>query len=270
MMWFFSSLSTLSTDIIMSTSKTILFLGATGGVAFSALRRSLAAGHTCVALCRNPSTLSSKFPDPKPPSNLHIIEGNAHSIPDLTRCLTLSPPVTHVISSIGSWPSLSSPFSLADPQVCEKGMNSLIAAISSVRSSHDFLRNWYPRVVAVSSTGLSSVKRDIPLVYVPLYHVLLKQAHKDKKKMEDLLIGSGEEDWTIIRGSFYVEGKEGGKEKVVRAGKEDPVKKVVEREELGYTISREDVGRWIFEQLVQGDKDNGEYEWKKKVASITY
>ncbi|KAK4227784.1 hypothetical protein QBC38DRAFT_476986 [Podospora fimiseda] len=254
------------------SSKTILVLGATGGVAFSALRRSLAAGHTCIALCRNPSTLSSKFPDSKPPSNLHIIEGNAHSIPDLTRCLSLqgSTPVTHIISSIGSWPSLSSGFSLTDPQVCEKGMTSLLAAIAAVRSSSDNLKAWNPRIVAVSSTGLSSVKRDIPLLYVPLYHVLLKQAHKDKKKMEDLLIGSGEEDWTIIRASLYVDGKEGAKEKVIRAGKEDPVKKVVEREALGYTISREDVGRWIFEQLVEEKREKEEYEWKKRVASITY
>ncbi|KAK4167746.1 oxidoreductase AflX [Cladorrhinum sp. PSN259] len=255
-----------------SSPKTILVLGATGGVAFSALNRSLAAGHACVALARNPSTLSAKFPNSTPPPNLHIVEGNAHSISDLTRCLTLlATPVTHIISSIGSLPSMSSGFALADPQVCEKGMSALVAAISAARSSHESLKAWSPRIVAVSSTGLSSVQRDIPLPYVPLYHGLLRQAHKDKKKMEDLLIASGEEDWTIIRGSLYIEGKapaEGSKQKVIRAGKEDPVGMVVERKELGYTISRADVGRWIFEELVQ--EGQGQYEWKRRVANITY
>ncbi|KAK4463895.1 hypothetical protein QBC42DRAFT_295531 [Cladorrhinum samala] len=275
----------------MSTTKTILFLGATGGVAFSALQRSLKAGYTCIALCRNPAGLSSKFPDPDTPRpNLHIVHGNAHSVPDLIRCLTLTltltdtstvSPVTHIFSSIGSWPSLTSPFTIADPKVCETGMAALLSAISSVRKSSSESPGsaaattrtgpprWSPRIIATSSTGLSSVQRDIPVVYVPLYHVLLRQAHKDKKNMEDLLIGSGEADWTIVRASLYVDskpGEDGKKTRVVRAGKEDPVAKVVERKEVGYTISREDVGRWMFEELVE--RDGG--EWQRRVASITY
>lgn len=85
--------------------------------------------------------------------------------------------------------------------------------------------------------------------------------------MENLLIGGGEADWTIVRGSLYVDHKlEDGKKKVIRAGKEDPVAKVVERKELGYTISREDVGRWVFEELLDHDGE----KWKRRVASITY
>jgi nucleoside-diphosphate-sugar epimerase len=252
----------------MSSSKTILFLGATGGVGLSALRRSLAANHTCIALCRTPSTLASEFPSSALPPNLHIVQGNAHDADTLARCLRNpsdpSRPVDTVISSIGARPTLKG---MSDPHVCENGMSALLTAIRRLRDEDKNI--WAEgkklRLVAVSSTGISDFARDLPLLMVPLYKAVLHGAHKDKKAMERLVMESGKDgvEWTLIRGSFYTNGP--ATEGLVREGMEDPVTGVVESTAIGYTISREDVGKWIFENSIEGDG-----KWIGKAAVITY
>ncbi|EAQ88718.1 predicted protein [Chaetomium globosum CBS 148.51] len=128
----------------MTTQKTILFLGATGGVGLSALRRSLAAGHTCIALCRTPANLTAQLTNTTTknnnttttttlPPNLHIITGNAHNPSDLRACLT-HPSTTSsggsgvdiIVSSIGARPTLRG---MSDPLVCEKGMEVLFGGV---------------------------------------------------------------------------------------------------------------------------------------------
>ncbi|KAK4120243.1 NAD(P)-binding protein [Parathielavia appendiculata] len=256
--------------------RTILFLGATGGVGLSALRRSLAADHTCIALCRNPSKLASAFPSSNPPPNLHLVEGNAHDADTLARCLRdpsssddRSSPV-HVVDtvvfSIGALPTLTG---MTDPHVCEKGMTALLEAVRRVREE-DKNNEWRGkklRLVAVSTTGISQHVRDVPLLFLPLYKILLHTPHKDKVAMERLVMGSGAEEgveWTIVRGSLYTSGP--ATEGLVREGMEDPVSGVVEEGiPVGYTISREDVGKWVFENVIQGGG-----RWIGKAAVITY
>jgi NAD(P)-dependent dehydrogenase (short-subunit alcohol dehydrogenase family) len=110
--------------------QTILFLGATGGVGLSTLRRSLAAGHTCLALCRTPSKLAAHFPSP-PPANLHLIPGNAHDATTLATSCLRNPTdrtrlVDTIVFSIGARPTLRG---MDDPHVCETGMAALLAAL---------------------------------------------------------------------------------------------------------------------------------------------
>ncbi|KAL2021774.1 hypothetical protein VTK56DRAFT_6717 [Thermocarpiscus australiensis] len=255
----------------MSSPKTILFLGATGGVALSALRRSLKANHTCIALCRTPSNLASKFPSDAPlPPNLHIEQGNAHDVDALMRCLlrldsssSNSPPrlVDTIVTSIGSVPTLTG--GLSDPHVCQTGMRALLTALRRCRAEKHAVGT--PRIVAVSSTGLSRVERDVPVLMVPLYRTLLAGAHEDKIAMEKELVASGEE-WTLVRGSFYTNGPE--TEGKIRVGLEDPVRGVVESRAIGYTISREDLGKWIFENCVQLTR--GDRKWAGKAVIVTY
>jgi hypothetical protein len=121
-----------------------------------------------------------------------------------------------------------------------------------------------PRIAAVSSTGLSDFARDVPLLFVPLYHVLLKSPHKDKRAMEGALVAS-DEDWTVVRASLLTDGPESAK-MPVRVGMEDPRAKFVESKAIGYTISRQDVGKWIFENVIEATSQ----EWVGKVATITY
>ncbi|KAK4108938.1 hypothetical protein N656DRAFT_783592 [Canariomyces notabilis] len=274
-----------------SKPKTILFLGATGGCGLSALRRSLSAGHTCIALCRTPSNLTSQLPGGTNPPNLHIEQGNAHDVDTLMRCLVITPTPTTttttttkltlvdtIIFSIGAKPTLRGKGGMSDPHVCEKGMTALLTALERIRSEHGVSQVGTPRIVAVSSTGITPLARDLPWLMMPMYKLLLSTAHRDKKAMEDLLVeGMGkDEEWTIIRGSLYTSGPE--TEGLVRVGVEDPVAGRVESLAVGYTISREDVGKWIFENLIQGvSKREGEGEglrdgrrWVRKAVTITY
>lgn len=65
--------------------------------------------------------------------------------------------------------------------------------------------------------------------------------------------------FVIVRPSLLTNGKALGGTKI-RTGTE-------ERPAVGYTISREDVGRWMFENLVRGDA-GARYVGKKVI--ITY
>lgn len=71
------------------------------------------------------------------------------------------------------------------------------------------------------------------------------------------------ENFVIIRPSLLTDGKRLGLKKI-RVGEEseEAVKPAV-----GYTISREDVGGWIFDELVSGD---GEKRFAGKMVSLTY
>lgn len=246
------------------TPKAILFLGATGGCGLSALRRSLEAGHSCIALCRTPSKLSDKLPLDKYP-NLRIEQGNAHDADTLARVLTHpSDPTGHrlvdaVVFAIGGLFNPSK-MTIDDPHVCENGMKALFAALEKRRSGGD---EGKPRLFVISSTGISNLGRDVPLLFVPMYRFMLRDPHKDKKAMEAMLVASAE-DWTLIRPSFLTDGP--ASDKTVRAGVEDPAAGKVESKAVGYTISREDVGRWIFENLVEEKGD----QWVRKTATITY
>ncbi|KAK4139353.1 uncharacterized protein C8A04DRAFT_33173 [Dichotomopilus funicola] len=293
-------------------AKTILFLGATGGVGLSALRRALSAGHTCIALCRTPSNLTSQLPADLVPSesttnntstntnnntNLHIITGNAHDPAAVTRCFSTVPsPIDTIVFSLGAYPTLRG---MSDPHVCEKGMGVLLDVLRAQRAQRDNSVNnttqkedqtsnyQPPHLIAISTTGISSLGRDIPLLVVPLYKVGLHTAHEDKRGMERLVIAAGTSSlsshhsskggqregegkgeglvrFTLIRGSLYTSGPE--TEGLVRVGVEDVGKGVVEKRELGYTISREDVGKWVWEECIKVEGG----QWVGKAVGVTY
>lgn len=90
---------------------------------------------------------------------------------------------------------------------------------------------------------------------------MLKVPHEDKKAMEDRLVESGEA-YTIIRASLLVDGETS---KEVRVGIEDP-KTGRESQAIGYTISREDTGKWVADNLVL--RVDGRYV--NKIVMVTY
>lgn len=248
-----------------SPAQTILFLGATGGSGFAALRRSIAAGHSCVALCRTPSRLTDKLPkSQRNAPNLRIEQGNVVDRDALARCLVRpgSPAslVDAVVFTIGAAFSFSN-MSIDQPHVCEDGMKALLAALQDARSKAGATGT--PTIVAVSTTGMSEHGRDYPTSLWPFYGLMLKQPHKDKTAMEALMVASGE-PFTVVRASLLTNGNESNKP--IRVGVEDPKAHKLESKEVGYTISREDVGKWIFDSLLAGDGRR----WRDKVVSITY
>jgi uncharacterized protein YbjT (DUF2867 family) len=75
---------------------------------------------------------------------------------------------------------------------------------------------------------------------VPLYHWMLAAPHKDKQKMEDVLLELGRE-WVIVKPSLLMDG-EGSEGKPTRVGWEGEGGKPA----VGYSINRESVGEWLF------------------------
>ncbi|KAM5354010.1 hypothetical protein ACJ41O_000660 [Fusarium nematophilum] len=225
---------------------TIAFFGATAGCGLSALRLAVANNHTCIALCRNPSKLTSAFPSNPP--NLHPVKGNAHDASSVASCLVdpadPSRLVDVVCSSIGSAFSFTK-LSTEDPNVCEKGIDALLKALGDLRQQG---KQGDPLIVVVSTTGISRFQRDVPLAFVPMYKAL-HVPHMDKKAMEEKLAVS-KQRWVAVRPSLLIDGAVPDRQ--IRVGIEHPVAGV-EAKEVGYTISREDVGRWIYENLIAGD-----------------
>ncbi|OAA52931.1 NAD(P)-binding domain protein [Cordyceps fumosorosea ARSEF 2679] len=235
------------------SSRNIAFLGASTGVGLGALKHSLKAGHECVALCREPK----KLDDLQAP-NLKIIQGNAHDLDSVSQLLVAPNGtfVDEIITTIGGKFSAAK-MGIDQPQVCEVGMDTILAALAALRKQGV---SGAPHITACSSTGVSKFGRDIPLLMVPLY-MGLKGPHADKVKMEEKLLASGEA-FTIVRPSLLTNGES---ERVVRAGVEDP-KTGYESKAIGYTISREDAGKWIARNLVQ-DMDAA---YLNKMVAITY
>lgn len=254
-------------------SQTITFLGASTGCGLFALKHALAAGHTCIALCRTPSKLDVHFPTR--PANLIVRAGNAHNLDDVAASLVVPPTLTTDISSaprlvdsvyftIGG---LFNPakFTIDDPDVCKRGISVLYQALAQIRSSSPGTRG-RPLIVVGSTTGISRHRRDVPVLFLPMYHILLPVPHADKKVMEQTVV-DGPERFVIVRPSFLVDG-ENAKRKI-RVGVEDPVKGV-EEYEIGYTISREDVGRWVFEKLLNGEQDGKPNQYEGKAVAISW
>lgn len=243
----------------MSPTKTIAFIGASTGVGLRALKHTLAAGHRCIALCRTPSKLTTIFPAAAN-SNLQIIQGNAHDTAAVSKCLTKqdgSSLVDIIVTTIGG-KFIPTRLTIDDPHVCAKGMETLLGALSQLR---DYGVTGKPLVIACSGLGQSKFGRDIPLSLYPLYHWMLKVPRADKKVMDESLIASGE-NFVIVRPSLLVDGETDRK---IRVGIEDPVKGP-QLEVIGWTISREDTGRWVAENLLL----NMEAKYLGKNVTVTY
>lgn len=97
-----------------------------------------------------------------------------------------------------------------------------------------------------------------------MYATLLKNPRKDKSAMEKTVIAS-DEKWTIVRPSLFTDGPEAAPG-TVREGIEDPIAGVTDKTPPGYTISRLDVAKWIFENLVQKEEE----KYARKAVMITY
>ncbi|KFH46149.1 hypothetical protein ACRE_030160 [Hapsidospora chrysogenum ATCC 11550] len=232
----------------------IAFLGASGGCGHAALVAALAAGHTCIALCRVPSKLddlAAQYPE-----TLIVKAGNAHNVADVVPCLVHDGSLVHAISfSIGNKPDMQS-MKFADPQVCQKGMKTLLEALATLR--RDWALEGNPLVCAISTTGISN-ERDVPLLFVPFYRFVLATPHADKKVMEDILTASSER-FVFVRPSLLVDGDSADKK--IRIGVEDVRAGKLESKEVGYTISRDAVGRWIFHNLLDRAEQDSGYEGK--------
>ncbi|KAJ5230572.1 hypothetical protein N7489_011280 [Penicillium chrysogenum] len=221
-------------------TKSVAFFGASTGVGLAALKHTLAAGHKCIALCRDPSKLKGVFPSGSTP-NLKVIKGNAHNISAVSQCIQTDDGriVDVIVSTIGARPR---GMTVDDPDVCKKGATTLLEALAQLRSTGIY---GTPHIIGFSTAGFSRFGRDVPIAMVPIYCLFVSVPGADKVVMEDRFAQSGEA-FTIIRASHLVDGES---DKAIRVGIEDP-KTGSESRAIGYTISRVDAGRWLAENLV--------------------
>ncbi|KAJ5317814.1 hypothetical protein PENANT_c004G00159 [Penicillium antarcticum] len=295
---------------------TIAFLGATGGCANACLAYTLLNGHKARALARTPSKLTTLLLE-QPGitqeilnNQLEIIQGDATDMESIAKTLIANSDsnsanhaptlVNSIISGLGGAPSVSfsretkcptSKFrvpalphiELSNPNVTEQTTRTLLAALRIIASQFESLEAYRavaPMVTVISTTGHLPGNKDVPLLFRPMYSIMLPIPHADKLQMERLLdeeAGLGEKGVlgagvVVVRPSFLtgdhrVPVWEGGAAEgetkgdglgSVRVGTEqDPA--------IGYTISRALVGKWIFEEIVRG----GGKRWVGEKVTIT-
>ena len=95
-----------------------------------------------------------------------------------------------------------------------------------------------------------------------LYSSLLSIPFQDKKRMDTIFLGkeggSNFRSVIAVKPTILIEGPELGKE-ILRVGRrKEPA--------VGYTVSKNDVGGWIYRAVVLGDGKG----WEGELVTVTY
>ena len=135
--------------------------------------------------------------------------------------------------------------------------NSIIQAIRELKFEHK------PFYASISTTGISKGRQDVPLLMRAMYHYLLATPHADKRVVEQTISEAGAagdtiSGYTLVRPAWLSDGASKGMQKIRVGDVDEPA--------VGYGINRDDVGLWIYEELVKGDASR----WNGKRPSITY
>ena len=148
-----------------------------------------------------------------------------------------------------------------DPKVCQESMSTIVSALETVEFSGTGMQR--PLVIVVSTTGLSKT-RDVPIPLLPLYHIFLATPHADKKIMEERVVEAKDKnlvrDFVIVRPTLLIDGQQGRVNIDVGWEGKEPGKSCGGAA-VGYRITREDVGFFIFEHVVA--TNGGDYLGKK-------
>jgi hypothetical protein len=206
---------------------------------------------------------------------LTIVQGNSKNEADMAKALQLNGQVVDLImSGIGAVPKFKNLMpTIEDPTICADTMTTLFKSLTAIRESSpsSYKR---PILVGISTTGISEFGRDLPLAMIPVYNVLASVPHADKKLMEKLIKTEGNKEggllsgWVIVRASFLEMGtKDVGWEKL-KVGVEENGKPMP-KSAIGWTISRPDVGRWIYGALVQDKEGRMRERYLNKCVGIT-
>jgi hypothetical protein len=196
-------------------------------------------------------------------ANLTITEGNSKDEATVVQALQLNGKVVDmIVSGVGALPVMNGlKISISDPVICQVTTGCIIKALTSIRDSSPSSYK-KPTLVAISSTGITELGRDLPLVMSIIYPLFGSVPHADKGVMERMIQTEGASErsvlggWTIVRPSLLW-GEKGKGIENVRVGVEENGK-VMPTSAMGYTISRVDVGRWMYAGLVE-DEGRGKY-----------
>lgn len=198
--------------------------------------------------------------------HLTITEGTVTDLDAVRRTIqpgvSDSPMVDIIVSGLGGKMLFSNPLrpTLDNPTICQDGVRTILDAARQFSDS-----NQKPTLIVLSTTGISDAYRDVPFAMMPMYYWMLRVPHEDKRAMETLILngmvtpveGREIDQYTIVRRSTFTEGTGDGLTKI-KAGVED-------KSAVGYFIARKDVGKWVFEMLVNPGLTS---EYLGKVVSI--
>lgn len=195
-----------------------------------------------------------------------IIKGNAKDVESVKQLLvsTNGQIVDAIVFGIGfvlkANPSLTN--FVDDPIICQSATATLLAALAKLKPAKK------PLLVTISTTGISELKRDVPLRFAPLYHTFLAMPPRDKMVMEQLLkadaaksaVGRVTGGVVLVRPSLLINCQGNGLENIrVGVGEKSPV--------VGYTIGRKDVCVCIFEKLLSKEMEE---RMRDEVVTLTY
>ena len=258
-----------------TTKPTILFLGATGGCTLAALIHTLNAGYPCIALMRTPSKLTTLLENAgilqsNLAALLTIHAGNALDVSAVKKALLIGSgdniklPST-IISGLGGAPKLQfylPPVTIDQPTICQTGAATLVTALSEIYITYPQLRSSKPLLCFISTGGMREGEDDVPWVTHMLYYFILCIPHNDKKAMENIFCGKeGSSNFRNVIGvkpTLLTNGPELGSEKIRVGRKQKPA--------VGYTISKKDVGAWIYRVVLLGDGKT----WEGEMVTVTY
>ncbi|KAI5479601.1 hypothetical protein MNV49_003338 [Pseudohyphozyma bogoriensis] len=190
-------------------------------------------------------------------AHLTIVQGPAQDVEAVKQTLKTRDGhlASRIVFAIGAAPvlqwSLFRPVTLDDPTVCETAITTILSAVSSL--SYPVA----PLVALVSTTGIGA-RRDVPYAFIPFYKLVLAVPHEDKEKLEEAAHAAQRQGVVrgvvVVKASLLMDGD--ADEAKLRVGNrwkgrgEDDVA-------IGYTVTRGDVGDWMFRVLVKGDDE----EW---------
>ena len=242
----------------MGATETLAFFGATGGCTLEAITRALKAGYECNALARTPSKLTDLLAkngvsEDIINTKLHIVKGDVRNAGTVKENLILNGRLVDIILS-GVGGTTFAEISTKGLDICQITIKNVLASLKELKAEVKVTKK--PLLVSISSTGMTEGQeaRDLPYAWYPIYHVMLAIPHTDKKEMEKILtehMAQPEMDrvisgYVLPRPAWLTNGPAlGSGPKGLRYGLED-------KPAVGYTVSRADVGQFLFEYLIEG------------------
>ncbi|EXK34527.1 hypothetical protein FOXG_17369 [Fusarium oxysporum f. sp. lycopersici 4287] len=257
------------------------FIGACGATLRHVLAWTLLDGHKAAALVRDHSKLKKILLDlgvseKVQQSQLIVVEGSSRDVSTVRNLLLNDPEI--IFSGITStWKLRFNPFhpiAMDDASITGDSAAAVMQALKDLVSTNSITN--LPIYAPISSTGHGS-RRDQPRSLMPLYWWLLKEAQADTAVLERVTREAATQKqsclggYVMLRPPLLTDGEMKGT-KEVRAGwiwEDDIFRKSDEQEtsvKVGYTISRMDLARWMFEELIQGDFRS----WNGKCVNLTY
>ncbi|KAH7130936.1 hypothetical protein EDB81DRAFT_845558 [Dactylonectria macrodidyma] len=257
------------------------FIGACGATLSELLPWTLLAGHSAAALVRDASKLKKILSthgvsEEMIQSQLIIVEGSSRDLKAVVNLLRNDPDL--IFSGITSTPKLNynpfRPIGMNDTTITGDSAKAVVDALRELKSTNSISKS--PIFVPISSTGHGS-RRDQPFLLIPLYLWLLPIPQADTAVLEKVVRDAAKETdsplggYVMLRPPLLTHGRLKGTGSI-RVGWtwEDSIYRTSNEKEhgveVGYTISRLDLARWMFEELVEGDAQ----WWKGKCVNLTY